>query len=272
MFIREAPKCDIGNACVESFFNNISVDFGLLGGVVRVYIHLSDGNLEPERLIRVDHFPDDARNQGLEGDVHLQGNSIDGDAFRNELCYQIVEFLALLRLYLDKVLVEEQLGIWVCCSGYAKGVLNVVGTERVVEVRGCQATTIHFKGLRNNVPSIHLAAVSVHDSLKVSSHLGAKSCWAGNVKHIVRGAAGRDKPMSLDNHVVGLCKIDQSVELTPVIVPLGLMKEVPLQLVLRRETVELLRKDGSKLCIIEVGRIDSPRPNENVLLGRLFPQ
>jgi hypothetical protein len=78
--------------------------------------------------------------------------------------------------------------------------------------------------------------------------------------------------MSLDCHVVGLCEFDEAVELMPVVVIWGLMEEVPLQLVLRRETVELLGKDGAELCIIEVGRIDRPGPKEKVLLGRLLSQ
>ena len=114
--------------------------------------------------------------------------------------------------------------------------------------------------------------VTVHDRLEVSRHCSTKCRRFGDVKKIVGVTAARDKPMSLDLHVVGLCEANKTVDRVPVVMLFGWMEKRPLHLVVGGETVELLDEDGRKLRIVEVARTDSSGPDEDVLLFRDFPE
>jgi hypothetical protein len=112
----------------------------------------------------------------------------------------------------------------------------------------------------------------MHNGLKVIGDFSTEGFRGSYVEEVIWVTAWRKKTMALDFHIIGIGEFDKTVELVPIILAFGRMDKGPLQFILRRETVELLGKDGTKLRVVEIGWIDSPRPQEKVILCRLFSQ
>jgi hypothetical protein len=142
-----------------------------------------------EGVVGFDHLGDDAGRWCEVGLVHLQGNSVDGDTSGYEVGDQVVEPLALVRVELDLVLVDEQSGVRGCGAGDAEGVFDVPRPGDVVEKVVGKSAVENVEGFGDNVPSIHFAGITMQDLREVGSHCVVESCTIGDVCHVVGVAA-----------------------------------------------------------------------------------
>jgi len=154
-----------------------------------------------------------------------------------------------------------------CGMSEVESFSNVVRAKDVVEQIGVEAASHSLEGFGNHIPAIHLVAVAMHGSIEVSFHGTLELHRVGSVDQVVGVAAARDQAMSLDDHIISICKSDKAVESIPVVVAGGWIELSPLQFVLRRKTFELGGEDLGEQGVVEIVGVDCPRSDGDVLSG-----
>ena len=78
--------------------------------------------------------------------------------------------------------------------------------------------------------------------------------------------------MPLDDHIILVCKSDQTVECVPIVMSGRGIELSPLQLILGRKTFKLSSQDLRKESIIEIVWINGSRSDGDVLPGSLVSE
>ncbi len=134
-----------------------------------------------------------------------------------------------------------------------EGLRDVVRAEPFVEQIVFEpATAKGGQGLGDDVPSVHLSRVPLHDRLEVLDHRGPELGRVGLRDEIVGIEGARDPAVSFHFHVVLFGEGDQAVEAGEIEHALLRLHHVPLELVFRRDAVEL---GGEHVPVLLPGQI-----------------
>ena len=202
--------------------------------------------------------------------VSLHADTVDGHAVLLHALHHLIDALALHRVALIVVVVEQE-GVGVGLAG----ILECLGDELVagnlVELRlaeGILGLGVIGHGLVHHVPSVYHVLVAADDSLDVVFHALEEHFLCGVVAvHPASDLAVPHQAVATELDTIGAAEVGDAVGSFPVEFPLLGLSGLGLHVVLASDAVELLFYESGLLGVGDVALVHGHTDKEIVLIG-----